>query len=146
MSGEVFATFLGERLEETAPLEDAPIADLYLACACLRGTPEALAAFERLQSPALTAALHRLELPPDQVDEVRGRLLRRLLVPGETGAPPLLARYRGIGALGAWLQVVATREGLTSLRARADLPLPDEERLASLEEDLELSFVKESCR
>lgn len=144
--GEDFAAFLGERLENLADLERVPVADLYLACASLRGVPDAVAALHRSQAPAVEAALRRLGLPPDRVDEVRGRLFERLLLPGETGSAPLLARYRGTGAMSAWLRVVATREGLTSLRARDDTAETDEEGLASLEEDLELSFVKESCR
>ena len=146
MEGEAFAAFLGERLDDPAQLEDAPLADLYLACACIRGLPEALASFERLHGATVTGALLRLELPADRIDEVRSRLLQRLLLAGDAGEPPRLAQYRGAGALAAWLRVLSTREGLTSMRARADEPLPDEERLASLEEDLEMSFVKENCR
>ena len=140
---ESFAAFLGERFDDAARVAAAPLADLYLACAALRGNAEAITAFERVHGPGIESALRRLELPPDRVDELRGLLRTKLLV----GAEPLLARYRGAGALGAWLRVVATREGLSALRRDTDAPPPpDEERLASLEEDLELTFVKASCR
>ena len=144
---EAFAAFLGERIRDTTRIAEAPLADLYLVCACLRRSEEALAAFARLHAAATDAAFRRFSLAPDQVEELRGRLLSRLIVPGDTGSAPVLEQYRGEGALGAWLRVVAIREGLTFLRGRAGESLaPDAEPHAPREENLELSFVREDCR
>ena len=143
--GDAFAAFLAERFEDASLLAAAPHPDLYLVCAVLRAHPEAISAFDRLHGPAIAAALRRLELAPDRVDEIGGMLRTRLVV-GDGAGAPLLTRYRGTGALGAWLRVVATREGLAALRRERGDEAPDEERLESLEEDVELTFVKASCR
>ena len=142
---EAFAAFLLERLS-AEEIEAAPVTDLYLACSCLRGDPAAAAELERTHGAAMDGALRRLDLPPDQVDEVRGRLRHRLLLPDPDGRPPLLARFLGSGALGAWLRVVATREGLALLRQAANTEEPDADGLAALENDPELTFLKESYR
>lgn len=138
-----FSKFLGERLG-AEELEGAPFADLFLACACLRGEPGAAEAFETVSRPSIEGALRRLELPADRIDDVRGRLRARLLV-GEEGREALLSRYGGTGALASWLRVVATREGLALLR-RANDDVEADERLPALEDDAELAFLKQSYR
>jgi len=96
-------------------------ADLYLACACARGVPEALALFERYHLSAARQALGRRGLEADVVDEALQRLRERLLVPRE-GAPPRVAEYDGRGPLDAWVRTVALRLALTELRERAARP------------------------
>lgn len=95
--------------------------DLYLACACARGLPAALALFERHHLPSARQALARRGLAPDVVDEALQRVRERLLMPrGEQ--PPRLAEYDGRGPLEAWVRTVALRLALTELRERAARP------------------------
>ncbi len=96
--------------------------DLYLACACARGLPAALALFERQLLPGARQALARRGLAPDVVDEALQRVRERLLVARGTH-PPRVAEYDGRGALGAWVRTVALRVALTELRERAARPV-----------------------
>ncbi len=96
--------------------------DLYLACACARGLPEALALFERHHLPAARHSLERRGLEADVVDEALQRLRERLLVSREE-APPRVAEYDGRGPLEAWVRTVALRLALTELRERAARPV-----------------------
>lgn len=81
--------------------------DLFMACACLAGDAAAIAAFERELSPLLERAVASFGEEPAK--EVRQGLRAALLV-DHRGRGPLLAEYRGEGALRRWLRVVAVRE------------------------------------
>src|SRR6185437_108987 len=94
--------FLGARLDEPA-LPGACVEDLHLACACLRGDPAALAAFEALL--AQTPAWVRRPAGAVLVDELKQQLRTSLLV----GPDAQLEGYKGRGALHAWLRVSAVR-------------------------------------
>jgi RNA polymerase sigma-70 factor, ECF subfamily len=109
-------TFVGEIVPDGAPRElDLPT--LYLACACLRGDPRALAAFERTYLAQLPQFLARLTTDAAVIDEVRQRLRIKLFV----GTPPTITRYTR-GTFTAWLRVVACRLAIDLLRER-DQPL-----------------------
>lgn len=81
--------------------------DLFWACACLAGDPAAVAAFERELSPLLEKSV--ASFGEEAAKEVRQGLHASLLV-DHRGRGPLLAEYRGEGALRRWLRVVAMRE------------------------------------
>lgn len=81
-------------------------ADLYLACACVRGTPAALRAFEQHVLKKVPGRLG--PLPRATVDEVLQVLRERLLL-GRDGAPPKLMDYSGRGPLVAWVRITAAR-------------------------------------
>lgn len=85
------------------------IEDLYLACACLEGLPEALAALERTHLGPLERTLSRLNVASDLVQECV-QILRGRLLFGEGERRPLLAEYAGRGSLKSWLTVTATRD------------------------------------
>lgn len=141
-----FAAHLAGRLPDGPDLAAAVgalhAADLYLACACARGEPRALASFDEHflgQVGRTWGARHRLA---DFADEIRQGLRVRLLV-AEASAPPRIAGYSGRGPLAAWVSMAATRLGL-DLRRRERPGARDEDQL-TLEargDDPELAYLK----
>jgi RNA polymerase sigma-70 factor (ECF subfamily) len=80
--------------------------DLYLACACAAGEPQALRHFERHVLAKLTS---RLAPPPGvTLDEVLQVARQRLLL-GVAGSAPKIAEFSGRGALTGWVRIVASR-------------------------------------
>lgn len=143
-----FAAHLAARVPDAPPDLAAAIgelhaADLYLACACARGEPRALACFDDHFMAAVGrtwGGRHRLA---DFADEVRQALRVRLLV-AEGGAPPRIAGYSGRGPLAAWVRMAATRLGL-DLRRRERPTARDDDDELTLEargDDPELEYLK----
>jgi RNA polymerase sigma-70 factor (ECF subfamily) len=95
-------------------LDDLHAGDLYLACACARNDPAAIAMLERSFLADVPRWLGRLRLPAGVVDEVRQLVRERVLV----GDPPRIADYAGRGPLGGWLRIVTLRIA-SDLRANA---------------------------
>ncbi|NVJ09910.1 sigma-70 family RNA polymerase sigma factor [Myxococcus sp. AM001] len=89
-------------------LEQLHAADVYLACACAQGEPQALQLFEKhvLQKVAARLSRHLTAL----VDEVLQVTRQRLLL-GVHGGAPKIAEYSGRGSLGGWVRIVASRVG-----------------------------------
>lgn len=106
----VFAAYVVTRCV-VSTLEDARVADLYLACACVLGAPGAAEAFERAYRRDLQLALSRVDVHGHDRDDVLQMLRERLLV-GAHDEPPLIGQYGGRGSLGGWLRIVATRSAL----------------------------------
>ncbi len=135
-----FAAYVAER-PQVAPDH---LADLYLACACARGLPAALAAFEQRHAPEVVRALQRLRLSADQVTEVT-QLVRQDLLLAPPGAAAAIATYSGRGPLGAWVRVSATRRGLRALRRSGGTEGGDESEILaarSPSDDPELAYIK----
>ncbi len=107
-----FVAFVAERIpadqDPVAALDRLCLGDLYLACACARGVPGALAAFEAHVSATLSHALGRLRLAAAAAEEVRQALREQLFVARAAG-PPLILSYSGRGLLRAWLRIIAAR-------------------------------------
>jgi len=117
-------------------------ADLYLACACARGEPRALAGFDEQFLAAVGRSWRPRHPLADFADEVRQLLRVRLLV-SDGGGPPRIAGYSGRGPLIAWVRMAATRLGL-DLRRRERPGARDEDEL-TLEargDDPELEYLK----
>lgn len=141
-----FAAHLAARLPDAPDLAVAlgelHAADLYLACACARAEPRALACFDE-QFLAAVGRTWRTRHPlADFADEVRQQLRVRLLV-SDGGGPPRIAGYSGRGPLAAWVRMAATRLGL-DLRRRERPGVGDEDEL-TLEargDDPELEYLK----
>lgn len=129
-----FAGYLTERLPEGVAIETALDAmhtsDLYLACACVDGDANALAAFDRHCLAVVDRALPRLAMDADAVKEVKQRLRRMLLV-AETG-PPRLAAFAGHGDLRNWVRITAVREALAIERRARRHVAADEDALFEL--------------
>ncbi|WP_164014099.1 sigma factor-like helix-turn-helix DNA-binding protein [Pyxidicoccus trucidator] len=81
-------------------------ADLYLACACAEGNPQALRAFDQHVLQKVPPKLGGL--PHATVDEVLQVLRARLLM-GRGDAPPKVADYSGRGPLVAWVRITGVR-------------------------------------
>jgi RNA polymerase sigma-70 factor (ECF subfamily) len=94
--------------DPVAALGELHAADLYLACACARGEPRALAHFDEHFLAGIGRAWSGTHRFADFVDEVRQVLRVRLLV-REGNAAPRIAGYAGRGPLGAWVRMAATR-------------------------------------
>ncbi|RKG70966.1 RNA polymerase subunit sigma-70 [Corallococcus sp. CA054B] len=122
-------------------------ADLYLACACSRGEPSALRAFEQNVLRYIPARLGRVS--PSMVDEVLQVLRERLLV-GSGDTPPRIASYGGRGPLLTWVGIVAARIAgeLVGRDARHELVAEPPEELARLlaPSDPEYALLREDAR
>jgi RNA polymerase sigma-70 factor (ECF subfamily) len=118
----LFVAHVAERLPEAGDAAGAlaklQAPDLYLACACVQGVPQALAIFEREHLARARLFITRVDTGRDFVNEVIQRLGERLLV----GPEPRIGQYGGTGPLGAWVRVAATRLALNVRRdgQRAD--------------------------
>lgn len=115
LPAEPFVKHLAERLPTEAArgpigpiLSKLPLADLYLACACLQGTPFALETIEQhyfSRMPALLRNLRRSEA----VIEDACQLVRMNLLVTTPERTPKLAKYTGRGGLLNWVQMAAVR-------------------------------------
>ncbi len=81
--------------------------DLYLACACARGVPEAIEALEREHLVRIREFAASVDSTPEFVKELTQQLRARVLVGGEQA--PRIATYSGRGSLGGWIRVAAVR-------------------------------------
>jgi RNA polymerase sigma-70 factor, ECF subfamily len=121
-----FVAYLITRLAQGA--QDAEgarshAADLYLACGCTLGIPEAVRIFEATLRTEISAALRHMHLQSSAVDEVCQMTREKLLV-GEVGRAPRIAEYTGRGTLRGWTRVVITRTALNALREhKREVPL-----------------------
>lgn len=120
--------FVAARLPANVAAGDALaavcLADLFVACAILRGDGAALHAFERVHLAGIDAAIAHLDGGSALADDVRTAVRDRVLA---HGGKSKLAEYQGRGDLRGWLRVVALREALQLLRARRrEAPLPDD--------------------
>lgn len=135
-----FVAYLTARLDPEAGAAArlrSHAADLYLACGCMLGIPEAVRTFEATIGPEVAAALRHMHLQPSVIDEVRQMAREKLLVGGARRAPRI-AEYSGRGTLRGWTRVVLTRTALNALR--------DHKREVPLEEALLLEPpAAESC-
>jgi RNA polymerase sigma-70 factor, ECF subfamily len=93
------------------------LADLYLACACLRRNPVALEALQPLLA-AVPALVRPLSPDPGFAGDVRARVSELLLV-AAPGRAAKLARYSGEGTLRSWFLVVVQREALALRKAES---------------------------
>lgn len=91
--------------------------DVFLARCCCLGRPSAVKSFERAHGPLLRAAVpSRLRASSNLPDDFDATMLQRLVVGPPT---PLLCKYKGDGALGAWLRVTVARAAISEVRKTA---------------------------
>jgi RNA polymerase sigma-70 factor (ECF subfamily) len=117
VSAADFARHLATRLERPDSLADFRALrtdDLFLASACLRLEPHALAAFEERYKPVIERALGRMRVPRDVGEDVKAQLREQLFFARSERAP-LLADYTGKGELRTWVRSVAVRVALKLL-------------------------------
>ncbi len=128
LSREEFAAELAARLND----DDEPdigrwwdhlrAADLYLACACVRGIGGALDRFERLHGAEIGRIAQRFDRPGLPADDLIQLLRAKLFTtPGPEGRPRI-ATYTGQGFLQNWLRVTATRTFIDCCRTHDEPP------------------------
>jgi RNA polymerase sigma-70 factor (ECF subfamily) len=124
LEASAFGFHIGRVMEASAKLSDAAaaaaisvlhIADLFLACACARGVPEALAEFETRFIAPLPLVLRAGMIPLDEAETVCATLRERLLVK-QDDEPPRIATYAGRGPLAAWVAIAAQRTAFSLRR------------------------------
>jgi RNA polymerase sigma-70 factor (ECF subfamily) len=117
--------------------------DLYLALACTRGQPEAIALFYQQQRSTVDRILARMRLQPAAAADVCHVLMEKVLfaVPPH---PPRIASYAGQAPLSAWMAVAARRAALDVLQPgpRAQPADELEDQWLSRAEPPELAAVK----
>jgi len=137
----------------TAELADAVLdglrpADLYLACACARQVPGAVAAFDRDYMREVDVALSRMRIGPPRLHDVKQLVRQRLFVApaGPPNGPGKIAEYAGRGDLRRWVRSVAVRTCLNELRkGRREILVDDDQliaRHAIATDDPELEYMK----
>lgn len=152
LPAEQFVVYLAERLPEPhsrepleALLQQLSLAELYLACACVRGQPGAITLFEQHYLARLPGLLRRPRQSESLLDDVCQLTRVKLLVPTPEGAPKL-TEYTGRGSLLSWVRVTALRIS-TKLQA-GEKPAPEEEAETLLESmpapgvDAELDLIR----
>ena len=117
VDAERFAAYVRERAVD---VERAPMADLYLACACEAGDPAALAAFESHFMREVGVAAAKLRAAAGIADEAR-QVVRELLFVGKRA----IGSYAGRGDLRGWIRVIAMREVLRLCERTGPAPRGD---------------------
>src|SRR5262249_50262336 len=130
----------GER-EPLSQLRAMHATDLYLACACAQGDPNALRVFERCYMPEATAHLLRAREGEAFADEVRQALRERIFVALD-GQLPRIGTYSGRGPLAAWVRIAAVRVASNLQRARKGVTTTFVEPLRSPLPDPELDYLR----
>jgi len=141
--------------QATAELADAALdglrpADLYLACACARLLPAAIAAFDRDYMREVDVALARMRIGPPRLHDVKQLVRQRLFVGGGAAGQPTgpgkIAEYAGRGDLRRWVRSVAVRTCLNDLRkGRREILVDDEQLIAQhaiAADDPEIEYMK----
>jgi RNA polymerase sigma-70 factor (ECF subfamily) len=146
---EFIARQITEDLAEAA-LDGLRPADLYLACACARGLPGAIAAFDREYIREVDIALARMRITGARLSDVKQLVRQRLFVGGGTAGAPTsagkISEYGGRGDLRRWVRSVAVRTCLNDMRKGKREVLVDDEHLiaqhAISADDPEVEYMK----
>jgi RNA polymerase sigma-70 factor (ECF subfamily) len=148
---DVFVAYLRERLPVDIPqplaLPRMHTSDLYLACACAHGDPQAIAAFDERCLKHLDRVLGKMGLAIDAIVEVKHEVRFRVLV-GDRGRAEIVD-FSGRGDLRGWVSVIATRQALQrQFRARREVSMDDDELMQRIvaPDDPELNYVKRIYR
>jgi RNA polymerase sigma-70 factor (ECF subfamily) len=139
----------------TSELADAALdglrpADLYLACACSKNVPGAVAAFDRDYMREVDIALARMRIGAPRVADIKQLVRQRLFVGGGTSGAPTspgkISEYGGRGDLRRWVRSVAVRTCLNDLRKGKREVLVDDDQLIAQHtvsaDDPEVEYMK----
>jgi RNA polymerase sigma-70 factor, ECF subfamily len=144
---DVFVAYVRERLPVEIPplvaLRRMHTSDLYLACGCARGEPQALVAFDQCCLSYLDRVLGKMGIDSDVIVEIKHDVRFRVLV-GERGRAQILD-FSGRGDLRSWVSVIATRRTLQrQVRARREVSMDDDELMQRIvaPDDPELDHIK----
>ncbi len=133
-----------------AALDGLRPTDLYLACACAKQLPGAVAAFDRDYMREVDIALARMRIGPPRLNDVKQLVRQRLFVGGGTSGAPTspgkITEYGGRGDLRRWVRSVAVRTCLNELRKGKREILVDDDHLiaqhAISQDDPEVEYMK----
>jgi len=135
VEGVELGRYLARRIDPALPVVQALaemwVADLYVACGCVRGIAAAHLALERDYFADLPLALRTLDSNDDFIAEVLQVTREKLLVARDGVAR--IEQYSGHGPLGAWLRVATMRTALTLRRRREPEPSQSDELEAMLD-------------
>jgi RNA polymerase sigma-70 factor (ECF subfamily) len=136
------ATRVGARANSASAVR---MPELFLACACAKGDPTAIAHFESTYFADIEILYRRFDRLPAALDDVRQRL-RGLLFLAD---PPAVAGYSGAGELRSWLRTTALHL-LVNISNREGRERPTDvaffDAIVDSSPDLETSYLKEACR
>jgi RNA polymerase sigma-70 factor (ECF subfamily) len=124
---QTFAAHLST-LEVAPPTSGAQSADLYIAAACATGDQRAIARFDAQYLTAVDRYVRRIPLDADMVAELRQQLRLLILL----GPQPGICKYRGTGALIAWVRIIAVRAALELARRERSSRALDDQALDTL--------------
>jgi RNA polymerase sigma-70 factor (ECF subfamily) len=93
-----FLRYVAARVPAEKAAGDLFTDDLFLACACAEGNARALAAFEEVYAPLMSAAVRHMSLDAAVVDEIKQRV-RTLLFVGSAESAAKIVDYAGLGEL-----------------------------------------------
>lgn len=152
MSADEFTTCLAEHIPDGPdPLDVLArlhLEDLYLACACAQGFPEAILAFQKEHGASITETLCRRGLNATESADAWQNILVKLFT-ANTDQQPRIRQFSGIGPLRKWLQVIASREAydlFSKKNPAATFGVDSIGQIPAGSEDLEMVMLKESCR
>jgi RNA polymerase sigma-70 factor, ECF subfamily len=115
LDAEVFAAHVADRVGVRSDALDEILnlhaSDLFLACACSRSVPAALAAFERFHLARIPGIVSRIDSSSAFADDVAQAIRERFLVSAD-GQPSRIAEYSGRGALSNWVRAITVRIAL----------------------------------
>ena len=115
LDAEMFAAHVADRVSARSDLLDEILTlhagDLFLACACSRGIPAALAEFERVHLARIPGMVSRIDSSRAFADDV-GQAIRERFLVSTRGQPSRIADYSGRGALSNWVRAIAVRTAL----------------------------------
>jgi RNA polymerase sigma-70 factor (ECF subfamily) len=146
---EFIARQVTDELAEAA-LDGLRPADLYLACACAKQVPGAVAAFDRDYMREVDIALARMRIGPPRLSDIKQLVRQRLFVGGGTAGAPTsagkISEYGGRGDLRRWVRSVAVRTCLNDLRKGKREVLVDDDQLIAQHtvsaDDPEVEYMK----
>jgi RNA polymerase sigma-70 factor (ECF subfamily) len=136
----------GETLSQW--LERAPLADLYLACACAEGSAAAMALFDAQLIARVGEFIARMRPSDDFAREVE-QVLREKLFVGIGGKAPKIGDYAGAGTLASWIRAMSIRAAIDLARrapAHRSAVLDDDDAPGGVVADPELEQIKRRYR
>jgi RNA polymerase sigma-70 factor (ECF subfamily) len=141
LDAATFAAYVREKAADV-PVDELHVADLFLACACVRGDRRAWNELARRYLVRVPEYVARVDRSPAFADEIRQRLAVRLSGSDATGSAKI-ALYTGRGALAAWIRVAAIREAQHAKRGGRRQASPEEAmQVAAPGDDPEIRLVK----
>ncbi len=140
-----FVGYIADRIgPDPGALRSLHAGALRIACGCVLGQPDALAAFEREYAPAIREALTRA-FDPGLAQDAELALRERLFLVAADDRPRL-ASYSGHGNLRAWLRAAAVRGAIDLMRARRPIPTDPNQLGDVLSDDPLLAQLKQRYR